>query len=137
MNRAGYCDDIDPLDLGRWRAQVNSAIRGKRGQAFLRDLLEGLDSLSEKKLILGELEDENGCVCALGAAAKKRGIDLGSLDTYDYHLLGRALNIAHQLAQEVMFENDEGADWRGRGTPESRWQHVRAWVVEQLRSDAV
>ena len=41
MSRSGYCDDYgddDPLALGRYRAQVNSAIRGKRGQALLRRL---------------------------------------------------------------------------------------------------
>ena len=34
MGRHGYTDDCDddPLALGRWRAQVASSIRGKRGQ---------------------------------------------------------------------------------------------------------
>ncbi len=39
VNRSGYCDDYgddDPLALGRYRAQVASAIRGKRGRAAAR-----------------------------------------------------------------------------------------------------
>ena len=36
MSRAGYSDDLDPLDFGRWRARVRSATYGKRGQEFCR-----------------------------------------------------------------------------------------------------
>ena len=38
MSRSGYSDDLDNWDLIRWRGQVSSAIRGKRGQGFLREL---------------------------------------------------------------------------------------------------
>lgn len=130
MSRSGYTDDCE--NVAMWRGQVASAIRGKRGQTFFRDLLAALDALPEKKLIHGDLRDESGCVCAIGAIGLKRGVDVDSLDTYDYDKLGDTFNIAHQLAQEVMYENDEGA-WRGRETPEERWTRVRAWVVEQIR----
>lgn len=57
MSRSGYNDDeIDMLALGRWRAQVRSATRGKRGQRLLRDMLAALDAMPEKRLIAGELE---------------------------------------------------------------------------------
>lgn len=57
MSRSGYSDDIDdPLALGRWRAQVRSATRGKRGQKLLRDLLAALDAMSEKRLVTDTLE---------------------------------------------------------------------------------
>ena len=57
MSRAGYCDDLDdPLELGRWRAQVRSATRGKRGQKLLRDLLAALDAMPEKRLVSDVLE---------------------------------------------------------------------------------
>lgn len=57
MSRAGYYDDIDdPLVLGRWRAQVRSATRGKRGQKLLRDLLTALDAMPEKRLVTDALE---------------------------------------------------------------------------------
>lgn len=43
MSRSGYNDySIDNWDLIRWRGQVASAIKGKRGQAFLRELIEAL-----------------------------------------------------------------------------------------------
>jgi hypothetical protein len=57
MSRSGYCDDLDdPLALGRWRAQVRSATRGKRGQKLLRDMLAALDAMPEKRLVSGVLE---------------------------------------------------------------------------------
>ena len=57
MSRAGYCDDLDdPLEHGRWRAQVRSATRGKRGQKLLRDLLAALDAMPEKRLVTDTLE---------------------------------------------------------------------------------
>lgn len=58
MGRAGYTDDFDgdPLELGRWRAQVASATRGKRGQKLLRDLLAALDAMPERRLVTEELE---------------------------------------------------------------------------------
>jgi hypothetical protein len=60
---------------------------------------------------------------------QKRGVDLNSLDTYDYDGLGKTFNIAHQLAQEVMYENDEG-HWKE--TDEERWTRVRAWAAKLI-----
>lgn len=163
MSRSGYSDDGDDvLALGRWRAQVHSAIRGKRGQLFLRDLISALDAMPEKELIANDLVDNSGCVCALGALGKKRSVDLDTIDTHDYDTLGSVFDIAHQLAQEVMWENDECFDqWDfieieicgpvRRGHPdwgshkrnvrvpmaraaEKRWQHMRNWAVENLSS---
>lgn len=131
MGRSGYTEDLDTLDLGRWRGQVKSAIRGKRGQAFFRDLIAALDALPEKRLISAEIKDDAGCVCALGALGTKKGLDLDTLDPYDYEGLGGSFNIAHQLAQEVMYENDEGNIW-GRESPEQRWERMREWAVKQL-----
>jgi hypothetical protein len=130
MSRSNYSDDGDPLDLGRWRAIIASATRGKRGQAFFREALAALDAMPDKKLVKGDLQDDAGCVCTLGAVAAHRGVDLETLDTYDYDELGKTFNIAHQLAQEVMYENDEGS-W-GNETPERRWERMRAWIVKQL-----
>lgn len=57
MSRSGYCEEIeDPLVHGRWRAQVASATRGKRGQKLLRDMLAALDAMPEKRLVAGVLE---------------------------------------------------------------------------------
>lgn len=77
MSRSGYTDDYDedPLANGRWRAQVKSAIRGKRGQAFLRELADAMDAMPEKVLIAEELVDADGDACAIGVVCKARGID--------------------------------------------------------------
>ncbi len=127
MSRSGYSEDLDPLDMGRWRAIIASATRGRRGQKFFRDLVAALDAMPEKKLTHGELE-AGGSVCALGALGRHRGVELSKLDTYDYDALGETFNITHQLAQEVMYENDE----RYCKTDDERWKYIREWAAEQI-----
>lgn len=116
-----------------WRGVIASASRGKRGQAFLRALVEALDAMPEKRLVEGELENEEGAVCALGCLGKARGLNIGSVDTEDWDQLGAMFDIAPQLAQEVMFVND--GSWRA-ATPEERWSNVRAWAARQIRGRA-
>jgi hypothetical protein len=67
VSRSGYIDDIDDWQMIKWRGQVASAIRGRRGQKFLTDLYNALEALPEKRLIKHELKDETGEVCAIGA----------------------------------------------------------------------
>lgn len=129
MGRHGYSSDLEPLSLGRWRAQIASATRGKRGQAFFRALVDALDAMPEKKLIAGDLETPSGEVCALGCLGKARGVDLKGVPTEDWDKLGELFNIAPQLAQEVMYMNDEGGF---RGFPEERWKTVRDWAARQI-----
>ena len=128
MSRHGYSDDCE--NLAMWRGVIASASRGKRGQAFFRALVEALDAMPEKRLVAAELEDREGAVCALGCLGKARSVDLESVETTDWNALGKLFNIAPQLAQEVMYVNDE--DWR-RPTPEQRWQSVREWAARQIR----
>lgn len=134
MSRSGYSDDydFDPLALGRWRAQVASTIRGKRGQAFLRELIEALDNLPEKRLISNDLEHA-GNVCAIGSVGLKRGVDMSKLDPHDPDGIAGAFGITHQLVQEIEFMNDEA--FYGNG-PEERWWFMRAWAVEHLNAPA-
>lgn len=127
MSRAGYSDDIDPWALIRWRGQVASATRGKRGQQFFRDLLAALDALPVKRLITGELE-EDGEVCTLGALGLARGIDMLPIDPEEPEAVAAVFDIAQQLAREVMYMNDQYAS----GTPEDRFRIMRAWVAKQL-----
>lgn len=64
MSRSGYSDDIDNWDLIKWRGQVASAIRGKRGQLFLRELLAALDALPNAHQLVQEIEfinDDDFC----------------------------------------------------------------------------
>lgn len=137
MSRSGYNDYCDDnFELIRWRGQVASAIRGKRGQAFLRELLAALDAMPEKRLVKQEFE-AHGEVCTLGCIARVRGIDMSKFDPEDDsvgHDIGTALGIAHQLAREIMWENDEFYTRRDDPTePERRWKYMRDWVARQIR----
>lgn len=131
MSRCGYYDDIDPWALIRWRGAVASSIRGKRGQALLRDILKALDAMPNKVLIAGKLEADDGSVCALGSAGKFRGMDMSNLDPEDYDAVAKAFGVAPALVREIEYINDE----RYGTTPEQRYQLVRNWVEHQL-SDA-
>jgi len=81
MSRHGYVDfdGEDVLAEGRWRGAMLSAIRGKRGQAFLRELIEALDALPAKELAAHSFT-RGGEVCALGSVALKRGLDVSEFE---------------------------------------------------------
>ena len=131
MSRSGYdfdAGDTDPLEIGRWRAQVASAIRGKRGQAFLRELIAALDAMASKRLIVNDLV-RDGEFCALGAVGMRRRLDMASLDPDDFFKLSEVFGIAHQLVRELEWINDE----TGAGSPEERWTRVRRWAAEQIK----
>lgn len=134
MSRSGYVDDgdLENWSLIRWRGQVASAIRGKRGQAFLRELIAALDALPEKKLIANKLELA-GNVCAIGSVGRARGVDMSTLDVYDYDKIAAVFGVAHQLVQEIEWMNDEG--FYGH-TPEARWKFMRDWAVSNLKAEA-
>lgn len=129
MSRSGYSDDCDQWALIRWRGAVTSAIRGKRGQAFLKEMLAALNRIPAKRLINGDLE-AHGEVCAIGAVGVQRGIDMAGIDPEDREMVARTFAIPAALAAEIMYENDEGG-WRD--TPEKRWQRVREWVAGNIR----
>lgn len=132
MSRSGYSDDLDDnWQLIRWRGMVASAIRGKRGQRFLADLLAALDAMPEKRLIRDELE-AHGEVCAIGALGMVKGVDMSAIDPEDPPQVAAAFDIAECLAQEVVYENDEGL-WYDE-TPEKRWIRMRAWVQSKLNT---
>ena len=168
MSRAGYYeDDDDPLALGRWRAQVMSATRGRRGQQFLRDLLASLDAMPEKRLITDELE------VSLEADVKRAEAwaEITGLPTKDYHkfykrpetykdgdvcalgALGRSrglpvaeinptnheqISTAFDIAEPLAREVVYINDECGYGeTPEARWVRVRAWVSNQIKKPAL
>ena len=139
MSRSGYHDDLDHWELIRWRGAVASAIKGKRGQAFLREMLAALDALPEKRLIAHELvvtdgllAETNGC-CAMGAVALRRQMDVSNVDPEDRERVAEVFGIAEALAAEIAYENDEG---RYRETSEQRWTRVRAWVESQIKEQS-
>jgi len=131
MSRAGYSEDCDDQwQHIMWRGQVTSSIRGKRGQAFLRELVDALDAMPEKRLVRDALKEEDG-VCALGCVGVKRGGEMEKLDPEDWNGLSAAFGIAAPLVREIEFMNDE-AGWANE-TPERRWQRVRQWAASLIK----
>lgn len=155
MSRSGYSHDCDNWDLIRWRGAVASAIRGKRGQALLREIAAALDAMPVKELVANELEAD-GSYCTLGVVGAARGIELSKIDPDDRETVAGQFGIAEALAAEIMYENDEAVPryeyvevevvgplrlWDGRKVWERvepphararRWQYMRNWVEKHL-----
>jgi len=131
MSRSGYVDDgdIEQWDLIRWRGAVASAIKGKRGQAFLLEMWKAMTALPEPKLIANSLVEQDGQVCALGSVARARGLDLSNIDPENGDGMGTVFGIPDALAKEIMFMND---DWRTE-TPEARFARMKKWIETELR----
>lgn len=133
MSRSGYSEDCGGWDYIRWRGAVRSAIRGRRGQAFLREMRAALDAMPIKMLIEGDLK-AHGEVCALGAVGAQRGLEMAGVDAYDRETVAKAFDIPPALAAEIMFENDDGLGYWRDELPERRWRRMRAWVELQIRA---
>ncbi len=133
MSRSGYSEDGDYDDWSviRWRGAVTSATRGKRGQAFFKEMLVALDAMPEKRLIRGDLQTEQGEVCALGALGRSRDMNLKPLEGLDAADVAQDFGIARALAQETVWENDGAGSWEE--TPEQRFHRVRRWVVASIK----
>lgn len=129
MSRSGYNDDMDDQwAFIRWRGAVTSALKGKRGQSFLNEMIAAMDTLPERKLIANELEQE-GAVCAIGAVGKARGVDMAGLDPTDPEGVAAAFGIPHALAAEIVYTNDEHFS---RETPEARFDAMRRWAKNEI-----
>ncbi len=134
MSRSGYTDDYDCEDnwqMIRWRGAVTSAMRGKRGQEFFKELLASLDALPNKRLIRGDLQTDQGDVCTLGALGRARDMDMKPLAGMDAADVAHDFGIAGALAQETVWENDDAGSWKE--TPEQRFDRVRRWVVSNIK----
>lgn len=131
MSRSGYVDEIeDQWQMIRWRGAVASAIRGKRGQAFLKELIDSLNSLPQKRLIKEELQTQDGEVCALGAVGRSRHLDMSTTPVEDNaEGVGNLFGIPHSLAVEIQYLNDEA--WQAE-TPEHRFERMKKWAEAQL-----
>ena len=145
MSRSGYndcgCDSPEEQWAQiRWRGAVTSAIRGRKGQAFLKRALVALDSMKTKELASHTFESD-GSYCLLGAVAKHEGVDLAPInDNYDEEygdygesaeMLASDLGIAPAMAREIVWENDEGCTFSNR----SRYEQMRKWVVVNIKGD--
>jgi len=127
MSRSGYSDDCDNLEL--YRATVDRALHGKRGQAFLKELAAAMDAMPEKILIAGELINEHGECCAIGAVCKARAIDVSKIWYDEPDNVAKAIGVARSMAAEIAYMNDE---WTNDATPHERWKRMRRWVEENI-----
>lgn len=145
MSRSGYTDDGgDEWAMIRWRGAVAAGIKGHRGQRLLRELLQALDEMPEKRLIANSFAAEGG-YCTLGVIGAKRGAKMPAVGdeldddwTDDIQLreeAAAALDIAPAMAAEIMYWNDEGGPYDGEN-PEQRWRRMRHWVAKQIREVA-
>ena len=129
MSRSGYDDEPDNLSYICWRGAVASAIRGKRGQAFLKEMLAALDALPKPELIVNELE-KDGEVCALGAVGRARGLDMTDIDSNNSDMIAWKFAIPYTLACEIMYKNDQNY----KASPRARYEHMRKWIIANLRA---
>ena len=142
MSRSNYHDDVCyDWSYIRWRGAVRSGVCSKRGQAFLRNLIDHLDAMPVKYLCSGSFKNDSGEICTLTLPLLEAGIsdpiDLQSLlddvECGDTKKIQRALSISDALIREIMYQNDEGGPYDGE-TGEQRWVRMRAWVAEMIRS---
>lgn len=143
--RINYSEEEFPGQFELWQANCSRSIKGKRGQAELRILRDALLALPEKRLIEGLLYDDEGGVCAIGAYAKHKGLDIQKEDPEDHtDQVGIDAGMPEMLAWKVVEMNDEefsGYDFDTRKgtlfenrriTPERRFQMMLNWVESQL-----
>jgi hypothetical protein len=131
MGRISYSDDEDyPGQFELWQANCIRSLRGKHGQEELRVLRAALLTLPDKRLIHGLLIDEEGGVCAVGAYAKHKGLDLQEFDPEDStDDVGIEAGMPALVAWKVVEMNDMEFDHL---TPEKRYTKMLEWVERQL-----
>lgn len=133
--RISYSDEENyPGEFNLWQANCERSLRGKHGQEELRELRAALLALPEKRLILKLLEDGEGGVCAIGAYAKHKALDLSKFDVEsDTDEVGIAGGMPALVAWKVVEMNDLQFD---SVTPEQRYEKMLAWVEALLHIPA-
>jgi hypothetical protein len=131
--------DWEPWMDGQRAGALRSAIRGRRGQQFLRDLVSALDALPEPELSAGALEDkETGCCCAFGAVRRHRGAESAPLGFHPMEedvtpdRLTEPFDVSPTLAWAVVSANE---GWCSSNSPQARRQRfrdVRRWAAAKL-----
>jgi hypothetical protein len=132
MSRSGYSDDYcdDQWAMICWRGAVKKAMRGKKGQRFLREMLAALDRLGGNRRLIAHDLEAHGAVCAIGAVGAARGLDMSKLDPEDRVSVAYAFGIAPALVAEIVYENDEGGLYNE--TPSTRYARMRRWIESQI-----
>jgi len=141
------CYDEDfPNQAALYEANTERALKGKRGQAFLREMEAALLALPRKRLIEGNI-CMGGEVCAIGALALKRLVDGGkSLEAAlawleeraphnsDAHetadFAERHFKVLERFSFKMAYVNDEHG--YTNDTPEQRYDTVLGWVRENI-----
>jgi hypothetical protein len=136
MSRSGYTDDCESNVGFLWESVMKTAIQGKRGQRLLREMGAVLDAMPVKELAAGVIV-EAGQVCALGAVAVARGIDVSALDPEDAAAVAKVFDIPKTLAREIAHENDDDDGCFCGETPAERWARMREWVNDHVLPDEV
>lgn len=138
MSRLYYENDCDYIE-GLQHGWLSSAIRGRRGQAFLRELVAALDALPAPELSCGALEDaQTGCCCAFGAVRRLRGPENVKLDFHPDEeeiaptYLAEPFGVSETLAWAVVQANEEIDEQNTEPARRRRWARVRAWAVLHL-----
>jgi hypothetical protein len=142
MSRISYSDEEDyPGQFELWQANCARSLKGKQGQEELRALRDALIALPDKRLIHGALVDKEGGVCAIGAWAQSKGLDLQKFDPEDAtDEVGIEAGMPGLVAWKVVEMND--MEFRDRWdsaqvrvvelAPEQRYIKMLAWVEGQL-----
>ncbi len=138
--RISYSEEEDyPGEFDLYQGNCMRSIKGKKGQAALRELEQALLAMPDKRLIANELETADGDVCAIGALVKHRGVTPKS-DPEDMEEVGMELGMPRLVAWKVVALNDVDIDSyydpkEGHCvsyTPEERYEHVLAQVQKWL-----
>lgn len=151
-------EEDHPNQAALWEANMERSLRGRKGQAALRELEAALLALPEKRLIANDTVSADGAVCSIAALAKHRGykgnLELPQMagdgddwdnesgdkffDEYEYEEAVEAammkvagdLGIPRMVAFAIIYENDDGM-WR-EPTPERRYEHMLKWTQRQI-----
>lgn len=151
--RISYSDDEQyPGQFELWQANCDRSLAGKKGQAALRELEQALIALSNKRLIIYQLEDAEGEVCPIGALMKYRGLSQDTIKAdpeCEMEEVGVELGMPRLVAWKIVELNDIELDmhWikglasvsegnrRVEYTPEERYERVLAWVRQRIRTE--
>jgi hypothetical protein len=139
MSRLYYDDDWDYNVEGLQQGWLRSAIQGKRGQSFLRELVAALDALPTPELSCGALEDaQTGCCCAFGAVRRLRGAENVRLGFHAEEeditptYLAEPFGVSETLAWAVVQANEEMHESNTELARRRRWADVRNWAMRNL-----
>lgn len=131
VSRISYSEDeYYPGQFDLFQANCRRSLHGKQGQEELLVLKEALLAMPDKRLIHGSLVDEGGEVCAIGAYAKHKRLDLEKFDPEEKtDAVGVEAGMPRLVAWKVVEMND--MEFRHL-TPEARYIKTLEWIDTQL-----